>query len=119
MCAAHFVLLAPADARDPVAAGRQLMRFWLTATRIGLHLQPEVTPLVFARYVQDGTCFTGVSTLRAKATAITNRLTALVEADGSHSAIFMGRVGVGATPRARSLRLPSQRLIEATHVSAA
>jgi hypothetical protein len=42
---------APRD--DYVAAGRAMQRFWLTATQLGLQLQPELTPLIFSRYVRE------------------------------------------------------------------
>jgi hypothetical protein len=56
-CAAHFVIIAdtpPADIDDYIAAGGAMQRFWLTATKLGLHAQPEMTPLIFSAYVQVG-----------------------------------------------------------------
>lgn len=51
-CAAHFVLKArqsPRGIDDYVEAGRAVQRFWLTLTRLGLFMQPEMTPLIFSR----------------------------------------------------------------------
>lgn len=120
MCAAHFVLLAPRppqDKADYLAAGRQLVRFWLTTTRLGLHLQPEVTPLVFARYVRGGIRFTHIPVLSARAAAIARDLTALVETERTPAAVFMGRVGMGNALRTRSLRMPLARLMTAAHAA--
>ncbi len=49
-CAGHFILLRneePKEIDDNVEAGRAIQRFWLTATKLGLQLQPEMTPLDF------------------------------------------------------------------------
>jgi len=108
-CAAHFVLVAPTPAEttdDFVAAGRQLMRFWLTATQQGLHLQPEMTPLIFARYQREGLGFTRVPALQHRAVLIAARLAGLVGPDTLTRGVFMGRLGVSQAPRSRSLRLP-------------
>lgn len=114
-CAAHFVLIAPDPpqaAGDFVAAGRELMRFWLTAAQHGLHLQPEMTPLIFARYVQQGIAFTREPILQARATEVAGRLAALVQAPQLMRTVFMGRIGACSPPFARSLRLSVARLME-------
>lgn len=111
-CAAHFVLLAPQTpqtADDMVAAGRQLIRLWLAATRCGLHVQPEMTPLIFARYLDQGLTFTREPRLRARARAVANALNVRV-ASPPGRAVFMARVGTCRVPRARSLRLPLSTL---------
>ncbi len=113
-CAAHFVLLSHAPPRhmdDFVATGRALQRFWLTATSLGLQLQPEVTPLVFARYDREGRTFTREPACQRMAGAIRQRLEALLGADHAARAVFMGRIGAGRAPLARSLRLPLSRLM--------
>ena len=69
-CAAHFALVAakaPEGIDDYVAAGAAVQRFWLTATRLGLQLQPQYTPLVFAEYVRRGVAFTSVEAARERA----------------------------------------------------
>lgn len=112
-CAAHFVLVArrsPQGIDDYVAAGRAVQRFWLTASRLGLLLQPEMTPLIFAEYLRQGIEFTGQATGRALAGKVVGRLQTLLGEEVVERAVFMGRVGEGRMPSARSLRLPLARL---------
>lgn len=112
-CGAHFALVAarrPRTIDDHVAAGRAMQRFWLTATRLGLSLQPAMTPLIFARYLREGRRFSAEPGIEAGAAQAVRRLEALWEAPTLRATVFMGRIGAGAPPRSRSLRLPLQRL---------
>lgn len=112
-CAAHFVITAmrkPVDVDDFVAAGRTVQRFWLTATQLGLMQQPEMTPLIFGAYVRDGTSFTSVVDLEAKARAL-ELATKKVLGDAVERAVWMGRIGEGPFPKARSIRRPLQFLL--------
>jgi len=113
-CAAHCVLVArraPEVLDDYVAAGRALQRFWLTATGLGLQFQPGYTPLVFARYARDGVRFSASSGALEQAQAIRAALDRLLGLDGAQRAMFMGRIGAGDPARARSVRLPLERLM--------
>jgi hypothetical protein len=59
--AAHFALVAkkaPFTVQDRLIADRAIQRFWLTATQLGLQLQPEMTPLIFSGYVRQQLKFT-------------------------------------------------------------
>ena len=59
-CAAHIVIVArarPDTLDDYIAAGEAMQRFWLTASSLGLYLQPEMTPLIFSAYAREGTVF--------------------------------------------------------------
>lgn len=112
-CAAHFLIVAPSPSRtidDYVDAGRALQRFWLTATSLGLLLQPEVSPLVFARYVREGTRFTSSQACERLCRETVKRLASAVGGDVLGRTVFMGRIGTGRPPRARSTRLPLHRL---------
>lgn len=114
-CAAHFVLAArqpPGSIDDHVAAGRAVQRFWLAATRLGLVLQPELTPLIFSRYAAQGVRFSDTRGIAAQAGRIAGRLDALVGAATAHRAVFMGRIGAGPAATARSHRLPMARLVQ-------
>ena len=48
------------QSRSPylLQAGMAIQRFWLTATRLGLAMQPMLAPLCFAWYAHSGTPFT-------------------------------------------------------------
>lgn len=113
-CAAHFVLIAnnpPQSIDDYVAAGRAMQRFWLTATRLGLQLQPEMTPLIFSRYVREGTPFSATNGMHERARILAAQTAALIGAECSARAVFMGRIGAGLPAVARSTRRPLKDLI--------
>jgi hypothetical protein len=112
-CAAHFLILAaqPAETIDDfVAAGRATQRLWLTAARLGLQLQPEQTPLIFAGYARAGRHFSNVGAALEQARELTARLDALVGETDARRTVFMARLGHGNAAEARSLRLPLARL---------
>lgn len=114
LCAAHFALVAPKppeDIDDFLAAGAAVQRFWLTATTLGLQLQPQYTPLAFAEYVRRGVEFTGVESARKRAAWVERRLARLLGHEGACATVFLGRLGYGRTSGARSLRLPLDRLM--------
>lgn len=113
-CAAHFVLLAgqtPQTIDDYVAAGRMVQRFWLTACQLGLQLQPEMTPLIFARYAREGRRFTVKADGMERAQQLAGQLASLIGRADVPRAVFMGRIGEGRAPRSRSLRLPLAKLL--------
>lgn len=114
LCAAHFVILAPDSPKtidDYVAAGRALQRFWLTAASLGLQLQPEMTPLIFGRYVREGRAFSCQSGAIQSATKLSARLFELLPDHSMERAVFLGRIGNGRPATSRSLRLPVERLM--------
>ncbi len=113
-CAAHFVLKArqaPKGIDDYVEAGRALQRFWLTLTQLGLLMQPEMTPLIFSKYVREGTHFTANTRLHGPARRLAEEVGALVFTDDLFP-VYMGRLGEGPLPHARSERLPVERLLK-------
>ncbi|MEF8738158.1 MAG: ThiF family adenylyltransferase [Candidatus Accumulibacter necessarius] len=113
-CAAHFLIVAkkapPAVIDDYIAAGGAIQRFWLTAAGLGLSMQPEVTPLVFSAYHRAGTRFSAQDAAGEAARNIARSLSDLVSEDLARRAVFMGRIGVGKSVTARSLRLPLREL---------
>jgi hypothetical protein len=105
-CAAHFVLFRSKPPRaidDFVEAGRALQRLWLTATRLGLQHQPELTPLIFARYVREGVAFSLSTASTELARGLTQRTQRLIGPRLS-SAVWIGRIGQAPAPIARSVR---------------
>jgi hypothetical protein len=112
-CAAHFAILAhkaPESIDDYVAAGRAVQRFWLTATSLELQLQPELTPLIFGRYMSEGRTFSQKPHAVDTAGRLSGRLSGMLKADSAERAVFLGRIGNGAVATSRSLRLPVERL---------
>lgn len=112
-CAAHFVIKAksaPKSIDDYVAAGRAVQRFWLTLTQLGLFMQPEMTPLIFSKYVREGTHFTHAIKLHGRAARLQEQTARLIFTDASFP-VYMGRLGAGPAPRARSERRPLEELL--------
>lgn len=113
-CAAHFVIKArqqPATIDDYVAAGRAVQRFWLTLTQLGLFMQPEMTPLIFSKYVRDQRHFTAATHLHGRAASLEQQTARLIFTDAAFP-VYMGRLGAGQAPRARSERLPLEQLLQ-------
>lgn len=113
-CGAHFAIIAnqpPVSADDYTAAGGAVQRFWLTVTQLGLQLQPETTPLIFRSYIVQDIQFTQKTQVQQKAKVLIKPLSALLGEQGAKQAIFMGRIGAGPAPRARSLRRPLKALL--------
>lgn len=114
LCSAHFALVAsrePLETSDRLDAGRAVQRFWLSATALGLQIQPAYTPLVFARYARAGILFTKVEKAQATAAEIARRLDDLLGPAQALRTIFMGRIGPARPVKGRSIRLPLERLI--------
>lgn len=113
-CAAHFVIVAdkPLETIDDfLAGGGAMQRFWLQATRQGLQFQPEMTPVIFSRYVARSLTFTTVASEQELATRLAGELTALLGGEGDPlQRVYMGRVGFGPTPESRSIRPPLEKL---------
>lgn len=113
-CAAHFAILAdkaPETVDDYVAAGRAVQRLWLSATSLGLQLQPEMTPLIFSRYVREGREFSRQPGAVATAAVLAQRLSQQLPGESLSRAVFLGRIGDGRPAASRSLRLPLKRFL--------
>ncbi len=116
-CAAHFALLAPASLRmidDYLAAGRAMQRFWLTASSLGLLCQPEMTPVIFARYNRNRTTFTNTAEAIPLAASLHSRLKHALSAHNEEHLFFLARIGNSPRPVTRSTRLPLKRLLIST-----
>jgi molybdopterin/thiamine biosynthesis adenylyltransferase len=113
-CGAHFVIVAdaPLSSQDCyLKGGGALQRFWLEATRQNLQLQPEMTPVIFSRYVSSGLNFTTVVSEQVLASQLADQLTGLLGGDiSADRRVFMGRVGFGEAPDSRSVRLSLKKL---------
>jgi hypothetical protein len=113
-CAAHFVIVADKPLQtveDYLAGGAAMQRFWLEATRLGLQLQPEMTPVIFSRYIAQSRKFTSIAAEQALAETLAGELSALVgTGEDPLQRVYMGRVGFGPAPQSRSVRPPLESL---------
>lgn len=115
-CGAHFLIAANeplASMPDYWRGGRMVQRFWLEANRLGLQFQPEMTPLIFSRFVASGIEFTQMTAAQERAGAVWAALKGgFLEGDiDANQLVFMGRLGHGSSPTSRSVRKPSENLL--------
>ena len=113
LCAAHIAIIAPKKTEtldDQLAAGAAMQRFWLTATSHGLSLQPEMTPLIFDGYLQQGIEFTGQQQALTQANKASKLFRQALTGDADNT-VFMARIGYSKTAQARSTRPPLAELL--------
>lgn len=105
-CGGFFVVTREKgqDGKHPPDAllrmGERLQRFWLTATRLGLAVQPTLAPLCFLHYAKVDASKSASS----KVATLANEAASCIPNDGS--VLFLGRVGTPKrrSPVARSIR---------------
>jgi molybdopterin/thiamine biosynthesis adenylyltransferase/nitroreductase len=73
-------------------AGIRIQRFWLTAARLGLALQPALAVLIFSHYGQNELPFTADAAVLAKAKRLAQNFRQVFGA-GPDDFVFMGRIG--------------------------
>lgn len=117
-CGAHFVIVhknasGETTPEATIAAGQAMQRFWLTATSLGLVMQPSFAPYVFGSY---GSFEDAESTFLPRAERIRRKLEAYSGVDLAHLA-FLGRIGVPTSRKiiGRSIRKPLEAFDERTH----
>lgn len=114
--AAFFVLEMPdwadASTEDLLRAGMAIQRFWLTATQLGLSMQPALATNIFADHGERRTKFTEQPELLEKAEQLALKFNATLSVSPSQCA-FMGRIGqtLGTRPQSRSIRRPLSELM--------
>jgi nitroreductase len=104
----------PANTKTLLGAGERIQRFWLTATQLGLALQPALAVLIFSHYGQHQPAFTTDIDVREKAKRLAQEFRQVLGA-GSEDFVFMGRIGE-PLPRigvSRSVRKPVADLMAA------
>jgi nitroreductase len=108
------VLLAPAPLKDPddfIDLGRRVQRFWLTATELGLALQPAYVPLLLRDHVTDGFRHTDDDDLWQRTERAAEAFDRTFGADATRVG-FLFRVGAEPGNRtARSVRRPLAELL--------
>jgi hypothetical protein len=91
--------------------GQSVQRFWLTATRLGLAMQPCLAALAFTHYGSTGEAFTISSSGRRLALKLAHRANRVL----SHpdDLVFLGRVGAPSIRKveSRSTRMPLTSLL--------
>ena len=106
-CAAHLLVRPrrpPAQLTDWVQLGIAVQRIWLTATHLGLHLQPQMTPVIFRWYARAGRHFSTEPTLFEQALKLSGDFERIANATPTDDFGFFARVGVSPVPRSRSIR---------------
>ena len=114
MCGAHVALLAsgtPETSQDFLDAGSALQRLWLASTLHGLQLQPEMTPVIFSRYVREDRRFTSNDKVWQLARTNAERFTELLAPHAAERVVFLCRLGFGPPAASRSLRLRVAKLL--------
>ena len=117
-CAGHFTVTwrnpraQPPAPDDLLRAGERLQRFWLTATRLGLAIQPGLAPIAFATHALTGVRFTEQPKLLAKAEKLAVEVSRVTGSEVDQL-VFMGRIGRPKSMRStsRSHRLPLEDLL--------
>lgn len=113
-CGAHFTLSAPAplsSVDDYLAAGRAMQRFWLSVAKIGWFVQPEMTSVIFTRYHRRGIAFSKLAAALTMAERLNDRLAQIVGLADIDRVYFVGRIGAGPRPMARSTRKTVTQLL--------
>jgi hypothetical protein len=102
----------PAGVSQLLRGGQAMQRFWLTASKRGLVLQPCLATLAFAHYGLADVAFTTSQPERSKAKILARRVVQDIGDLGS--TFFVGRIGYPqkAKLESRSLRVPLAQLVK-------
>lgn len=114
-CASHLLIKPrqkPESLSDWVHLGETLQRVWLTATQHGLHLQPQMTPVIFRWYARAGQRFSSEPSLFDQSRKVSEKFETLAGAAPGDNFGFFARVGVSAVPQSRSIRKDLPDLME-------
>jgi nitroreductase len=114
LCAAHVLIrpkVAPTTLADWVRCGIAMQRFWLCAAQQGLHLQPEMTPVIFRWYARANRSFSTRPEFAEKALALALCFEGIAAQSESAAFCFFCRVGWSSVPRSRSIRLELDELL--------
>ena len=107
LCAAHVLVRpkkSPSQLEDWIQLGATWQRIWLTATQHGLHMQPELTPVIFRWYARSGQTFSADHALLVRAGELSGEFERLAGASTNDPFGFFCRVGTSVEPKSRSIR---------------
>lgn len=98
------------DADRTIKIGQAIQRFWLTAARLGLAVQPALATLIFADHGNDLVC--SKPTIREKAAVLAQSFR-VVTGHSPRGVVFMGRVGepLSSLAACRSTRRPLSEMM--------
>jgi hypothetical protein len=74
-------------------------------------VQPQYTPLVFARFAREQRDFTVVEAAKVRARVVAARLDEIFGTESARRAVFLGRLGPTRSVNGRSIRRPLGQLI--------
>ena len=113
-CSAH-VLLATDNRLDSlenrVRAGMAMQRFWLTASSLGLQVQPQMTPIIFRWYAHAGESVSHLAGVDSEVKKLAGQLERLADVSENDTLFFFCRIGESRDAISRSLRLPLDELM--------
>ncbi len=118
-CGAHFMLMAkkPNLDNDPaiqIRSGIALQRFWLTASQLGLAMQPSIATLCFAYYGRNDVKFSVQPSALARARKFSLRFSEFCQTKNiiPDQVLFMGRIGlpINEVLKSRSTRMSVKEL---------
>ncbi len=115
-CAAHVLVRpkqAPKALEDWVNLGVAVQRLWLTATQQNLHLQPQMTPVIFRWYARAGRQFSVDAHLAELASQMADDFEGIAQVKPSEPFGFFARVGICPVPLSRSVRLEVAQQMQA------
>lgn len=107
-CAAHVLVRPvqpPTQLEDWVRLGMAVQRLWLTITQQGLHLQPQMTPVIFRWYARAGRRFSTLPGLFDQSIQLADDFERITNSTQADSFGFFARVGVSQPLVSRSIRL--------------
>lgn len=106
-CAAHLLVCPtskPLHFENWLHLGMAVQRIWLTATLQGLHLQPQMTPVIFRWYARDGRRFSSEPELFNQTRTLASDFERIANATPTDHFGFFARIGISQTPKSRSIR---------------
>ena len=106
-CAAHLLIRPEVPLQGiegHVRLGMAMQRVWLTATSVGLQLQPEMTPVIFRWYARARRSISRRSGIDEGAVSLACQFERMACAGPEDTFGFFGRVGVSPVPHSRSVR---------------
>jgi hypothetical protein len=115
-CAAHLLIkpkAKPVGLEGRLHLGAAWQRLWLTATQQGLHLQPQMTPVIFRWYARAGQRFSAEPRLFDEALQLSGEFEALTHANAEDNFGVFARVGRSSLPGSRSIRKDLADLMKA------